>query len=107
MVLGGVAGICGGAGAFWCSSGGIFVKGPWGFYVAAGYFELASVGGVVCTGGLAGLAVGGLVYFVPWDKVMDWIRSKFSCIWDRLKECISYVWEKIKQISGNVFKVGS
>jgi hypothetical protein len=75
MLLGGVAGS---AGAFWCSSGGIFVKGPWGFYVAAGYFNLASVGGVVCAGGVASLAVGGLVYFIPWAKVFEWTASKLS-----------------------------
>lgn len=44
------------------------------------------VGPPFLVGAVTGVAVGALVYFVPWDSLFDWLRSHWNGFWSWLAE---------------------
>lgn len=98
LVGAGAAGGVGG-GFMWFSAGGIFVKGPLGLSLSAGYFSVAAGGGVCLAASGAGIAAGALFYFVPWGRVFDYVKGKLWQIWEYICDIVARIWQKIKSLA--------
>ncbi|KAF4986858.1 hypothetical protein FDECE_15740 [Fusarium decemcellulare] len=96
------AGVAGMAGAFWISAGGIIVKGPLGFCMAAGYFNAAGIGTAFAAGGTAGIVAYGAIYFIPWDRLWNLLKQKLWSVWEYIRDTICWIWSKLKQLAGTV-----
>jgi hypothetical protein len=109
LLLAGIVGAGTGAavagGFMWCSAGGIFVKGPLGISLAAGYFSFAAGGGVCLAAAGAGLTAGTVFYFVPWGKVFEYVRLQLWQIWDHICDIFTRIWEKIKSLASTVMSM--
>ncbi|KAL8359088.1 hypothetical protein RB601_008074 [Gaeumannomyces tritici] len=95
----GAAGAVSAAGAFiWFSAGGVFLKGPMGFEVAVRWLSMGgAVGGCAVAAGV-GLAAGGMVYFVPWEKVLAGLKRLLRRVWETIKGAVSWVRRKIEEM---------
>ncbi|KIW93592.1 uncharacterized protein Z519_06197 [Cladophialophora bantiana CBS 173.52] len=102
VILGAGAGVVGGIGAIWCGAGGVFIKGPFGLFLAAGYFNCAAIGGACMAGGVTAIAAAAVVYFVPWEKVFAYVKQTLWKIWDYICEVVTWIWEKIKGMASTV-----
>jgi hypothetical protein len=103
LIVGGAAGVAGGCGGFWwAGAGGIFVKGPWGMYLAAGYFNMAAAGGIAIGAGGAALATGAMAYFVPWDRVFEYLGHTMKWIWARICDGFQWIWKKVMEFASEV-----
>ncbi|KAK3933892.1 hypothetical protein QBC46DRAFT_430646, partial [Diplogelasinospora grovesii] len=60
-IVGGAAGAGVVGGTFWCSAGGVYISGPFGFSLAAGYFTGAGAVGIAGAGGATVLAAAAAV----------------------------------------------
>ena len=108
-VIGGAIGVTGVVASYcftWFNSGGFFIKGPLGLYLSGGYFNAGAVGAASLRAiGLkvsAGLSAAALVYFVPWDTVLGYLKKFLLVVWDRIKEYAMHIWEKLKTTAKNV-----
>jgi hypothetical protein len=102
VVLGAGAGAAGFGGAIWMGAGGVFIKGPFGLSLAAGYFSSGVIGGGCVIGGVAAVAAAAVVYLVPWDKVFEYVKQALWKIWDYISEVVTWIWEKIKGMASTV-----
>ena len=96
IILGAGAGAGAAGGFMWFSAGGIYLQGPLGFSLSAGYFSVAASGGACLAGAGAALAVGGFFYLVPWDWVFEYIKHLLWRIWHKVCDAVSELWEKAK-----------
>ncbi|KAH6886848.1 hypothetical protein B0T10DRAFT_607710 [Thelonectria olida] len=85
--------------AVWVSGGGVYIKGPLGLSIAAGYFNVAAFAGAVGAGGMMAIAAWGAVYFVPWDRLWNLVREKLSQIWEVIRDVAAWIWEKMKALA--------
>ncbi|UPL01761.1 hypothetical protein LCI18_012695 [Fusarium solani-melongenae] len=99
-IVGAGAGAFGVFGSFWVSAGGVCIKGPFGMSIAAGYFTAAGVGGACAAGGVVGLAAGGAVYFVPWDRFWASLKNRLWELWEYIRDTFVWIWNKLKGLAG-------
>lgn len=100
-IIGAGTGAYGIGGTVWISGGGVYIKGPLGLSIAAGYFNMAAFAGALGTGGIMAIAAWGGVYFVPWDRLWILVREKLSQIWDIICDVATWIWEKMKGLASN------
>ncbi|CAH0028799.1 unnamed protein product [Clonostachys rhizophaga] len=96
------AGVAGIAGGFWISAGGIMIKGPCGFSLAAGYITVAGCGAAAAAGVASTMLAYGAVYFIPWDKVWQFVRRQLSRIWDKILEAVMWIKDKLAQLASSI-----
>lgn len=81
------------------AKGGFFIRGPWGFSLATGYYHslFGSAAGVTAAGvGVAASVVTGcVVYFVPWARVFDYVYVRCKRFWDKICTYVSYIRDKL------------
>lgn len=96
-----------GAGAFatgWVTAAGVYISGPYGLTISAGYFHGAVVSGATLTGIGTGFAVANMIYLVPWGRVFEMLRQKLASIWGYIREALSWLWDKMKELASTVIQ---
>ncbi|EJP61777.1 uncharacterized protein BBA_09268 [Beauveria bassiana ARSEF 2860] len=103
----GIASGISGAGIFttgWVTAAGVYIKGPCGLAISAGYFHGAVVSGAVLTGVGTGMVVPGMLYLIPWRRVFEMLGQMLASIWGHICEAISWLWGKIKELASTVIQ---
>ncbi|KAF5722729.1 hypothetical protein FMUND_2606 [Fusarium mundagurra] len=102
MAAGAGAGAVGMTNGFWMIAGGIAVKGPFGLSMAAGYATAGSFAAVGAAGVGSAVAAYGMVYFIPWDRLWDFLRAKLWQIWDKIWEVLVWIKDKLAKLASTV-----
>jgi len=105
VVIGAGAGVAGAGGAFWCSAGGFFMKGPLGFSLSAGYFSGAAIGGACMAGCGTSIAAAAAVYFIPWEKVFEYAKRLLFKVWGYICDVFSWIGEKMRTLASTVISM--
>ncbi|KAI5462031.1 hypothetical protein BGZ63DRAFT_463153 [Mariannaea sp. PMI_226] len=102
VLVGAGAGLAAMAGTFWVSAGGVYLKGPLGLSMAAGYFNMCAIGGVCIAGTGAAIAAGAAVYFIPWDKFWNYLKNRLWQVWEKICNALTWIWEQMKTLGKKV-----
>ncbi|KAF5648929.1 hypothetical protein F52700_747 [Fusarium sp. NRRL 52700] len=81
---------------------GIMVKGPCGLYMAAGNATVGGFWAVGAAGVGSAVAAYGMVYFIPWDRVWDFLRAKLWQIWDKICEVLVWIKDKLTELASTI-----
>ncbi|KAM3451008.1 hypothetical protein MY3296_005651 [Beauveria thailandica] len=103
-VIGIGSGIAGVFATGWVTAAGVYIKGPCGLAISAGYFHGAVVSGAVLTGVGTGIAVPGMVYLIPWGRVFEMLRHTLASIWGHVCQALSWVWDKMTELASTVIQ---
>lgn len=84
-ILGVLAGGAGFAGAVTASAAGAYVNFAWGSMSLKAGTAVATATGAACGGAvLLGTGVAAAVYFIPWGRVFNMLRSALSWLWNKV-----------------------
>ncbi|KXH37392.1 hypothetical protein CSIM01_06160 [Colletotrichum simmondsii] len=99
-VVGIVSGLGAADGVVWLNTSGVFINGPLGFRLAAGYASAGVAGGACAAGVGVGIGAGAATYLVPWDLLWKIMKSLFAQIWGCVRDLFAWLCEKIKSLPG-------
>lgn len=84
--------------------GGIYLKGDFGMrlvsLICRGAFGAAAMSAI---GTGVNLAAAALYFFIPWEKVLEYLKWKMRQIWESVKQTVQVIWEKVCEFFANLF----
>lgn len=98
-VIGLGAGVGGAMATVKITAAGLYVSGPLGLSIAAGFVHGSMFAGAAAFGTGVGLGAAAMVYFIPWDVFFAYLKQKLWRIWESVVEAVKWVLNKMRELA--------